>query len=136
MSGKRERTAEKLIQAIHESKGLLTLAAKKAGVTYWTLWKYTKDYPTVAKAVEESKEGLLDLAEAKLYQEINNNNMTAIIFFLKTKGKSRGYIERQEVTGKDGTPFMGTAQELTDDELASIAAGSSKRATKSQAVTE
>jgi hypothetical protein len=102
MSTKRDNTAERIIAAVKESKGLLTLAAKRAGVSYWTIWKYSKDYPTVAKAVEESKEGLLDLAEAKLYQEINNSNMTAIIFFLKTKGKSRGYIERQEVTGKDG----------------------------------
>lgn len=105
MTSKRDRTAVKIIKAIHESKGLLTLAAAKAGVTYWTVWKYSKDYPSVAKAVDESKESMLDLAEGKLYQEINKGNMTAIIFYLKTQGKRRGYIERSEVTGENGAPL-------------------------------
>ncbi len=33
---------------------------------------------------------------------MQEGNMTATIFFLKTQGKSRGYIERQEITGADG----------------------------------
>lgn len=105
MTVNRDQKAKKIIKAIKEAKGLLTVAAVRAGVTYWTIWKYSKDYPSVAKAIEESKEGLLDLAEAKLYQEINSGNMTAIIFYLKTQGKKRGYIERVEQTGIDGAPI-------------------------------
>jgi hypothetical protein len=30
---------------------------------------------------------------------------SAVIFFLKSKGKKRGYVERNEVTGKDGAPI-------------------------------
>jgi hypothetical protein len=106
-NGKREQRAQKIIKAIHESKGLLTLAASKAGCSYWTVWKYAKDFPSVAQAIEESKEGLLDLAEGKLYQAISSGNMTAIIFYLKTRGKERGYIERleQEHYGKGGEPI-------------------------------
>jgi hypothetical protein len=98
----REHRAQKIIKAIQQSKGLLTLAAAKAGVTYSTVWRYARDFPSVKQAVEESKEGMLDLAEGKLFQAINSGNMTAIIFFLKTKGKERGYIERveQEFAGR------------------------------------
>jgi hypothetical protein len=35
-------------------------------------------------------------------QQIDNDNLTAIIFYLKTQGKHLGYVERQEFTGKDG----------------------------------
>ena len=43
------------------------------------------------------QDSLLDLAESKLLENIENNENTAIIFYLKTKGKKRGYIEKQEV---------------------------------------
>ena len=104
MSKKRETRVIKVIEAIKESNGLLTLAAKKAGCTYWTVWNYSKQFPSVAKAIEESHETMLDFAEGKLYSKIRDGDNTAIIFYLKTQGKSRGYIERQEVTGEGGGP--------------------------------
>ena len=33
----------------------------------------------------------------KLIQHINKGNVAALIFYLKTQGKGRGYIERSEV---------------------------------------
>jgi hypothetical protein len=45
---------------------------------------------------------MLDNAETALYDDALNGNTTALIFFLKTQGKSRGYTERQELTGADG----------------------------------
>ena len=104
ISKKREQTAQRIIDAIRESSGLLTLAAKKADVTYKTVWQYTQDFPSVKQAVEEAKEKMLDFAEGKLYEKIKEGDNTAIIFYLKTQGKKRGYIERQEVTGEDGKP--------------------------------
>ena len=38
----------------------------------------------------------LDFAESKLYELVDDKHPTAIIFLLKTKGKDRGYVERQE----------------------------------------
>ena len=39
----------------------------------------------------------IDLSEASLLRQIQNNNTSATIFYLKTKGKNRGYVERTEI---------------------------------------
>lgn len=103
---KREATAARIIEALKECNGLLTLAARKAGVTYRTIKRYADEYPTVAEAYKESKETMLDVAEGKLYQAIGKGESWAICFYLKTQGKQRGYVERQEFTGKDGNPLQ------------------------------
>ena len=46
---------------------------------------------------EDATESLVDLVESKLIENIKENDNTSIIFFLKTKGKKRGYIEKQEI---------------------------------------
>ena len=104
-SKKREQTAQRIIQTVQESNGLLTLVAKKAGLNYSTVWRYTQDFPLVKQAVIEAKERMLDFAEGKLYEKIKEGDNVAIIFYLKTQGKGRGYIERQEVTGEGGKPI-------------------------------
>ncbi len=102
---KRDETAKRCIKAIYEAKGLLTIAAAKSGIGYRTICRYVADYPSVKEAAHEAKEGLLDRAESKLYDAIDKGEAWAIAFFLKTQGKQRGYIERQEISGQDGKPF-------------------------------
>lgn len=48
------------------------------------------------QAIQEGKNRILDLAENKLATKINEGDTTSLIFFLKTQGKSRGYVERSE----------------------------------------
>jgi len=102
LSKKRERTAEKIITALGATRGLLTMAARKAGVSYTTVKRYATEFPSVKQAVEEAKESMLDYTEGQLFKKISDGDTASIIFYLKTQGKRRGYIERQEVTGKDG----------------------------------
>lgn len=102
ISKKRQRTAEKIIIALKEAKGLLTLASRKAGVSYTTINRYANEFPSVREAVEEAKETMLDFAEGKLFEKINKGDTVAILFYLKTQGKRRGYIERQELSGEGG----------------------------------
>jgi hypothetical protein len=45
---------------------------------------------------------MVDIAELKLRQQVQDGEAWAVKYILSTKGKSRGYVERQEVTGKDG----------------------------------
>lgn len=59
-------------------------------------------------------EGLIDLSESRLMQAINDGNLTAIIFYLKTKGKSRGYIEGQVINANISTNKSMTQEEAVE----------------------
>ncbi len=143
VSKKREETAARIIKAIQESSGLLTLAAKKADVGYRTILRYVAEFPTVKEAAQEAHERMVDFTESKLYEKIKLGDTACMIFYLKTQAKHRGYVERQEVTGEGGKAIKLdiTPQELTDEQLAVIAATSiinnarngSDRVTKTEA---
>ena len=82
--------------------GSISQACNKVGISRRTYYNWIGQDDKFSEAVEEVQESLVDFSESKLLMAINNNNITAIIFHLKTKGKSRGYVERQEITGHDG----------------------------------
>ncbi len=120
LSKKREATCARIIAALRENCGLLTLAARKAGVSYTTVKRYAAEFPSVAEAILEAKENMLDFTEGKLFENIKAGDQASIFFYLKTQGKSRGYIERQDV--KQDVTLRFKAEDLTDDELRAIAA--------------
>jgi hypothetical protein len=85
------------------SGGNLSAVARRLNVTRATVYNYAKRWKTVEDAIDEEKQGMLDFTENQLFKQVQAGNITAIIFTLKTLGKNRGYVERQEITGKDGT---------------------------------
>ena len=88
-------------KAILKAYGNLSAASKSLGVDRVTLYKWIEQ-DGLEQAVVEGRNSRLDFVEGKLDQKIDGGDTTAIIFFLKTQGKSRGYVERQEITGADG----------------------------------
>ncbi len=95
-------TTAQMIEALREKHGNLSAAARYLGCSRNTISRYIDTYPTVKAVYDEERETLIDFAENQLFQQVKEGNITAIIFTLKTIGKSRGYVERQEVTGADG----------------------------------
>ena len=102
-------SVDQVIEAVRHNRGILTLAARELGCTRQTIHNYANRYATIASEVTSQRESFLDLAETKLIEQVQNGNITAIIFTLKTIGKSRGYVERTEMTGSDGSPLLSTA---------------------------
>lgn len=92
---------ETIEKSIVRSFGNLSTAAKSLQVERATLYAWIEQ-EGLEEAVQEGRNRRLDFAESMLDKGMKEGNMTAIIFYLKTQGKSRGYIERQEVTGADG----------------------------------
>lgn len=88
---------EELLKALEKSLGVVTTACKMARVGRTTFYEWLEKDSDFKKVVDDIKNVALDYAESKLYELIKDGNVTATIFYLKTKGKKRGYIERQEI---------------------------------------
>ena len=97
-------TAQQMAGAIWKAEGNLSSAARTLGCSRTTVHAYVNKYVTVCQAYDEANDIFLDEAESQLRRAVRKGSLPAIFFALKTKGKSRGYVERQEVTGKDGGP--------------------------------
>jgi hypothetical protein len=69
-------------------------------------YKWYNNNEEFKEKIEEARESLIDFAETKLQQNIMNGNEASIFFFLKTIGKKRGYVERQEITGYEGKDLV------------------------------
>ena len=98
-----DKKKEAFIQAYKDSFGNITVATKNIGVTRQTYYDWLKsdeEFKAVIEAIEPD-DLIVDFAENALMKKISKGDTTAIIFTLKTKGKKRGYVERQEVTGAD-----------------------------------
>lgn len=87
---------QKMINALIKKLGIVTAAAKEVGICRETHYLWMKN-PQYKEAVESINEIAVDFVEGKLYQLINNGNPNATLFYMKTKGRHRGYIERQEI---------------------------------------
>lgn len=86
-----------MISALEKTLGVVTSACKIVGIarsTHYNWYDSDRDY---RDAVDDISNIALDFAESKLHELIKDKDTTATIFYLKTKGKRRGYIERNEI---------------------------------------
>lgn len=87
-----------MIEALEKSLGVVTTACKAVGIARETHYRWTREDEAYKEAVESISDIALDFAESQLHKQIQEGNSTSTIFFLKTKGKKRGYVERQEIS--------------------------------------
>lgn len=102
--GNQRYTVAQVKQALEETKGLVYLAAQRLRCDPSTIHNYLNRHPSLQATLDAQRGALLDTAEAKLWASIQKGESWGISLALKTIGKSRGYVERTEVTGKDGGP--------------------------------
>jgi hypothetical protein len=95
-------TDEQIIRALKEAQGMVGPAARIVGCDPTTIYDRIKKVPAVAQVKHDAREMLLDTAELAMLRAIQGGEAWAVCFALKTIGKHRGYVERQEVTTPDG----------------------------------
>lgn len=114
MAGRKPQfTIDEMVAAVQRSKGLATVAARQLGCGLDTVLNYRKRYQQVADAFQLEREKLGDLAESRLFQGINNGEAWAIIFYLKTQMKHRGYVERYDIRVQIQEAAAQVAQEFS-----------------------
>jgi hypothetical protein len=95
----RDISKEAFIIAYKENFGNITIACESAGVGRGQYKSWCDKDPEFRQRLAEiePEEIMLDFGEHKLMERIAKGDTLATMFLLKTKGKRRGYIERQEV---------------------------------------
>lgn len=105
---------KEVLESLEKHKGIVTTACASIGCPRSTYYSWLENDAEFKAAVDEIQETAIDFVESKLMEKINGVSVvgksgeeedvyfqppsdTAIIFFLKTRGKKRGYIERSEV---------------------------------------
>jgi len=94
---KSEHLKKELITVLTKHLGIVSSACEALSISRTTYYKYYNEDSEFRSEVDNVGDSTLDFVESKLFDLINNGNVAATIFYMKTKGKRRGYIERQEV---------------------------------------
>ena len=112
---KRNKISNKKIVDTYEKKGCnISATATALGIDRKTFSRWRQSSKTLDEMLTEAEESILDFTESKLIEKINDGDLTAIIFMLKTKGKKRGYIEGQFITGNITTSKAMSQEEAID----------------------
>lgn len=80
-----------MIKAMVKSLGVVTVAADMSGISRGTHYEWMKEDMLYKEKIEEINDIAIDFAESKLHQLVADKNVTAVMYFLNNKGKSRGY---------------------------------------------
>jgi ACT domain-containing protein len=86
-----------MLEALEKTLGVVTGACKKVGISRETHYRWLREDEAYKVAVNSIEDVALDFAESQLHLQIQNGEVSSTIFYLKTKGKKRGYIERAEL---------------------------------------
>lgn len=122
------KTKAEVIVALGQNLGIISRAVDAVGCSRSQYYEWLKDDKDFALMAQEVTERTLDYVEGQMFKLIegvtvedenhvdeNGDPMiyktipdkSLIIFYLKTKGKARGYVERQEIGFTLAEPITG-----------------------------
>lgn len=93
-----------LLKALEKSLGVVTSACRNCECSRETFYKYVREDPEFKKAVDDIENIAIDFVETQLHVNISKGKEASAIFYLKTKGKKRGYfemIQTEDITDRE-----------------------------------
>lgn len=119
-----DNNKKRFLEVLKHSRGIISSACESVDMSRQTYYNWLAADEEFKIAVDEVQESMIDFVESKLMEKINGISQvsftakgeevvyeqppsdTAIIFYLKTKGKKRGYVEKTELDVRGGIGLM------------------------------
>lgn len=114
----REAAMADFLIAYEKCLGVLKPACDMTGMCRKTIWEWRKKYPEFDEACHECEETAVDFVETKLYKLIDGGAEASTIFYLKTKGRKRGYVEKHDIDMN--AEVKGVTVNVTNQETAQV----------------
>ena len=94
-----------MIEAMEKNLGIVTTSCRQVGIARSTHYEWLKTNKTYRKEIKDIENVALDFAESHLHKQIAKGNPLSTMFYLKCKGKKRGYIEQNNIEIKGNMKF-------------------------------
>ena len=95
----------------------VSTSCKHVGISRNCFYDWMKKDPYFNELITDIQEANVDFGETMLLKNVREGKETSIIFYLKTKGKDRGYIERIENVNKNIDKYEGWTDEQIKAEI-------------------
>lgn len=110
--GKKMFTPDQIIEALVETKGFVYQAAKLLKTSGTTIRNYVNEYSEIKEALDNIRGERTDIVEGILWAAIMRGEKWAVMLYLKSHAKDRGYSENY--TPKDGADAKVTIEYKKD----------------------
>lgn len=117
---KRRLNAKLVATTLRSTRGMVSVAAARLGVTRQAIYNWVNKSDTVKEAMTDSREAMTDTAELKLFEAIAAGEQWAINLYLRTQGRHRGYVETTNVN-HSGSLTVEAIAKLSDEEVERLA---------------
>ena len=84
-------------QAVVGTGGIMLSIGNNLGVSRQAVYEFCNKNPDMMQLRYEEEEKIVDIAENGLFTKAKDKEMWAVKYLLATKGKRRGYTEKQEI---------------------------------------
>ena len=115
-----EAKQAEFLKVLKEHNGIISYACDATGVTRSILARWRRDDVLFDGAYQDIIEDAVDFVEMQLFKHMKRGSTGAVIFYLKTKGKHRGYIERSEVDHRPPRVGQVDPTKLSNEALAEV----------------
>ena len=112
-----KKKKEEVLEALNETLGIISSACKKVNISRDVFYKWYNSEPWFKEEADRIQAEQIDFVESKLIECINDKDHTAIIFYLKTKGRNRGWKEVNDINIQNGNiKIIFSNKELNNDD--------------------